>query len=115
MQVGVAGYKIILYLYCRISEGSILLSVANPSIPIAVLSHSSLVVPILGLSHQEFVQKVLYKRYHNNIVTMVMLLGIDLRECSCCRNSMQIEPMGSLLFANQCLRDSTGAKTIGYC
>ena len=35
-----------------------MMSVANGSIPIAMLSHDSLVVPILGLSHQEFVQKV---------------------------------------------------------
>ena len=88
MQVGVAGYKIVLHLYCRISEGSIFLGVANPSIPIAMLSHSSLVVPILGLSHQEFVQKVLYKCYHSNVVTMVMSLGINLRECSCRGNSV---------------------------
>ena len=42
----------------RISEGSVMMSVANASIPIAMLSHGNLVVPILGLSHQEFVQKV---------------------------------------------------------
>ena len=35
-----------------------MMSVANGSIPVAMLSNGSLVVPILGLSHQEFVQKV---------------------------------------------------------
>lgn len=38
-----------------------MMGVANASIPIAILSHNSLIVPILGLSHQDFVQKVLYK------------------------------------------------------
>lgn len=42
----------------RVTEGSVMISVANGSIPVAMLSHDSLVVPILGLSHQEFVQKV---------------------------------------------------------
>ena len=64
------------------------MGVANSSIPIAVLSHNNLVVPILGLSHQEFVQKVLYNCYHINLVIMVMMLGIDLRKCSCRRNGV---------------------------
>ena len=54
-----------------------MMSVANASIPIAVLSHASLVVPILGLTHQEFVQKVLHSCYHSIVVSMVML-GTDL-------------------------------------
>ena len=64
------------------------MGVANSSIPIAVLSHNNLVVPILGLSHQEFVQKVLYNCYRINLVIMVMMLGIDLRKCSCRRNGV---------------------------
>ena len=43
----------------RISDGSLLVGVANASIPLAVLSPVSLVVPIVGLIHQEFVQKVI--------------------------------------------------------
>ena len=61
---------------CRVSEGSVMMSVANTSTPVGVLSHNSLVVPMLGLTHQEFVQKVQY--YHSIIIAMVMLLGTDL-------------------------------------
>lgn len=47
-----------------------MMSVANASIPVAVLSHNIIVVPILGLTHQEFVQKVcyyiLYSLYNTN-------------------------------------------------
>ena len=35
-----------------------MMNVANANIPVAMLSHCSLVVPILGLTHQDFVQKV---------------------------------------------------------
>ena len=40
--------------------------------------------------------------------------GTDLRECHCCRNGVQIEPMGSLFSANKCIRDGTGAETTGH-
>ena len=44
--------------YYRLLDGSLLVGVANASIPLAILSPGSLVVPIVGLIHQEFVQKV---------------------------------------------------------
>ena len=58
MQVGVAVYRFVHLLFCRMPEGSMMMGVANVNIPVGILSQDSVVVPILGVSHQEFVQKV---------------------------------------------------------